>query len=453
MSHKLFTLLNSHQVSCNPCLCLSKTWESRKLSYKLSLVNSHAALKLVLVWPGHESWNGSHSNSRFSTLINFHATLVLVWPGHESWENSHTNSRFSTLMQLLFLFDQNMRVKKTLIQTLACQHSCNSCSCLTRTWELRKPSYKLSLVNTHATLALVWPGHESWVNSYTNSRLSTLMQLLFLFDQNMRVKKTLIQTLACQHSCNSCSCLTRTWELRKPSYKLSLVNTHATLALVWPGHESWVNSYTNSRLSTLMQLLFLFDQNMRVKKTLIQTLACQHSCNSCSCLTRTWELRKLSYKLSLVNTHATLALVWPGHESWENSHTNSRFSTLMQLLFLFDQNMRVKKTLIQTLASQHSCNSCSCLTRTWELRKPSYKLSLLNSHATLALVWPGHESWVNSHTNSRLSTLMQLLFLFDQNMRVEKTLIQTLACQHSCSSCSRLTTTWGLKGNSSLKTS
>ena len=84
-------------------------------------------------------------------------------------------------MQLLFSFDQEMRVKKTLIQTLAGQLS------------------------------------------------STLMQLLFSFDQDMRVEKTLIQTLACQLS------------------------------------------------SILMQLLFSFDQDMRVEKTLIQTLACQLS--------------------------------------------------------------------------------------------------------------------------------------------------------------------------------
>ena len=53
------------------------------------------------------------------------------------------------------------------------------------------------------------------------------MQLLFSFDQDMRVKKTLIQTIACQVS------------------------------------------------SALIQLLFSFDQDMRVKKTLIQTIACQ----------------------------------------------------------------------------------------------------------------------------------------------------------------------------------
>ena len=55
-----------------------------------------------------------------------------------------------------------------------------------------------------------------------------------------------------------------------------------------------------------MQLLFSFDQDMRVEKTLIQTLACQLS------------------------------------------------STLMQLLFSLDQNTRVEKTLIQTFPRQLS---------------------------------------------------------------------------------------------------
>ena len=81
-------------------------------------------------------------------------------------------------------------------------------------------------------------------------------------------------------------CLTRTQELGNLSYKLS---------------------------SNLMQLLFSFHQNMRVEKTLIQTLACQLS------------------------------------------------TSPMQLLFSFDQDMRVEKTLIQTLArylsSTQSCAS------------------------------------------------------------------------------------------------
>jgi hypothetical protein len=124
-SWEKLSLLNSHQLLCNSCSRLSGAWELIKLSCKLSLLNSHATL--VLVWPGHESWENSHANSRFSTLINSHVTLVLVCQGHESSENSHANSRFSTL------------------------------------------------INSHATLVLVWPGHESSENSHANSRFSTLI--------------------------------------------------------------------------------------------------------------------------------------------------------------------------------------------------------------------------------------------------------------------------------------
>jgi hypothetical protein len=100
-----------------------------------------------------------------------------------------------------------------------------------------------------------------------------------------------------------------------------------------------------------------------------------------------------------INYNATLVFVWQRHQSWENSHANSRFSTalinwLMQLLlFSFDSGMRVMtETLTQTLASQWlsltlmQLYSCSRLTAAWELRKLSCKLSLLN---WLILVWPG----------------------------------------------------------------
>ena len=121
----------------------------------------------------------------------------------------------------------------------------------------------------------------------------------------MRVEKTLIQTLACQLSCNFCSRLTRTWELRKLLYKSSLANSN--------------------------QLL----------------------CNSCSDLTRTWVLRKLSSKLSLVNYHllSSNSCSQPGHKGWENSYTNSRLSAG---------------------SHQLSCNSCSHLNRTRKLRKLLY---------------------------------------------------------------------------------
>jgi hypothetical protein len=132
--------------------------------------------------------------------------------------------------------------------------------------------------------------------------------------------------------------------------------------------------HANRRLSTLMQLLFSIDRCMRVEKTLImQTLACQLSCNSCSRLIKQWKLRKLSCKLSLVNSYATL--------------------------------------------------TCSRLIKQWKLRKLSCKLSFVNSRATVVLVWLSNESWENSHVNSRLSTLVQLLFSFDQAMKVEKALM------------------------------
>jgi hypothetical protein len=128
-----------------------------------------------------------------------------------------------------------------------------------------------------------------------------------------------------------------------------------------------------------MQLLFSFDGGTKVEKTLMQTLASQLSCNSCSRLMGARELRKLSCKLSLLNSHATLVLVWWGNESRENFHANSRFSTLMQLLFSFDGGTSVEKTLMQTLASQLSCNCCSRLMGARELRKLSCKLSFLKT--------------------------------------------------------------------------
>ena len=157
----------------------------------------------------------------------------------ESWLDSHVNSRLSALVQLLFSFDHRTSklIKLSCKLSLGNSVSCNSCSCLTRTRELMKLSCKL----------------------------------------------------ACQLSCNSCSRLTTTWRLMKLSCKFSLVvNSHATLVLVWPGHE--------------------------VDETLKQTLACQLSCNSCSRVTRAWELMKLPCKLSLVNSHVTLVLVWPTYK-------------------------------------------------------------------------------------------------------------------------------------------
>ena len=116
-----------------------------------------------------------------------------------------------------------------------------------------------------------------------------------------------------------------------------------------------------------MQLLFSFDQDVRVQKTLIQTLACQLSCNSCSRLTRTVKLENLSYKLWFVNSH------------------------------------------------QLSCNSCSRLTRTLELEKLSYKLLFFNSRQ------------LSCNSCSRLTRTSEL-----------RTVIQTLARQPSRSRSTRI---------------
>ena len=67
--------------------------------------------------------------------------------------------------------------------------------------------------------------------------------------------------------------------------------------------------------STLMQLLFSFDRDTTVEKTLMQTLACQLFSTLMQLLfsfDRSRQLRKLSCKISLANSNATFVL---GHES------------------------------------------------------------------------------------------------------------------------------------------
>jgi hypothetical protein len=209
------------------------------------------------------------------------------------------------------------------------QLSFNSCSRLTGAWELRKFSCKLSLHNSH------------------------------------------------QLSCNCCSRLTEAWELRKFLCKLSLHNSHqlscnscSRLTGAWELRKLSKQTFASQLSSTLMQLLFSFYQGMRVEKILMQTLASQLS------------------------------------------------STLMQLLFSFDRGMRVEKILKENSRFTTlivSCNSCSRLTGAWELRKLSKQTfasqlssTLINSHATLVLVWPRHESWENSQ--SKLNFASQLRF-------------------------------------------
>ena len=164
-----------------------------------------------------------------------------------------------------------------------------------------------------------------------------------------------------------------------------------------------------------MQLLFSFDQDMRVEKTLIQTLACQLS-STLMQLLFSFDQNiscKLSLLSTLINSHATLVLVWPG-QAMRARKLSYKLSLGNSHLTLGHESW--PKHLIQTLSlvnsHQLSCNSCSRLTRTWELRKLSYKLSLVNSHqlscnscSRLTRTWELRKlsyklSLVNSHAAS-----------------------------------------------------
>ena len=236
-----------------------------------------------------------------------------------------------------------MRVEKTLVQTLASQLS----STLTSfDWRIR---VERTLVQTLAsqlssTLILVWPAHESWENSRANSRFSTLIY--------------------------SHPRLTGASELRELSCKLSLLNSHL--------------------------LSSSFDWRIRVERTLVQTLASQLS----STLIFVW-LAHQSWENSRANSRfSSLILVWPAHQSWENSRANSRFSSLIY--------------------------SHPRLTGASELRELSCKLSLLNSHQLSPRLTGASEL---RELSCKLSLLISHLLSssFDRRIRVKRTLVQTLA--------------------------
>ena len=354
------TLINSHLV-----------WARMRVERTLvQTLASQLSSTLILVWPAHQSWENSRANSRFSTLIYSHPRLT------GASELRKLSCKLSLLNSHLLSssFDRRIRVERTLVQILASQLS-STLTSFDRRIRVERTLVQTLASQLSSTLILVWLAHQSWENSRANSRFSSLTyshprltgaselrelscklsllnshQLSSSFDKRIRVERTLVQTLASQLS--------------------------STLILVWQAHQSWENSRANSRFSTLInshprltsaselrelscKLSFLnshilsssFDQRIRVERTLVQTLASHLS--------------------------STLILVWPAHQSWENSRANSRFSTLI--------------------------NSHPRLTSASELRELSCKLSLLNSHI--------------------------LSSSFDQRMRVERTLVQTLASQ------------------------
>ncbi len=123
-------------------------------------------------------------------------------------------------------------------------------------------------------------------------------------------------------------------------FRLKILHMYKLIQGVWP-----VNSHLLSSS---------FDRHMRVEKnsranSRFSTLIYSHPR-----LTGAWELKELSRKLSLLNSHL--------------------------LSSSFDWRMRVQRTLVQTLASELS--------------------------STLILVWLAHDSWENSRANSRFSTLI-----------------------------------------------
>jgi hypothetical protein len=217
-------------------------------------------------------------------------------------------------------------------------------------WELMRFCYARgniqSTTNSHATLVLVWLGHESW-DTKASVKRGWELQLSFVFDHK------LLSTL---------------------------INFELVQTLMRVDESLRYRAVISSQLSsTLMQLLFSFDRGMRAEKrqkTLVQNLASQ--------LSSTFILI-YNIQSTVINFHATLGLVWPGHESWENSRANCRFSTLI---------------LVYNIQS-----------------------TLINSHATLVLVWPGHESWENSHANSRFSTLQGLRRMVYQTDEVSWTMV------------------------------
>ena len=139
-----------------------------------------------------------------------------------------------------------------------------------------------------------------------------------------------------------------------------------------------------------MQLSSSFDQGIRVEKSVIQTLACQLASS---------RMQRFSF-----NPDARV------EKTLKKTLASQAISTLMQLMQkLFDK-------LSLDNSHQLSCNSYSRLTKTWELRKLS----------------------LQTHACQHSLTLMQLLSSIDQDIRVQKTVIQTLVFPLSCNACSRL---------------
>jgi hypothetical protein len=92
------------------------------------------------------------------------------------------------------------------------------------------------------------------------------------------------------------------------------INVHLETTDPRPHSRSTANSY---RLLSTLNWMNVDESSLYGAR---QTLASQLSCNSCSRLTRAWELRKLSCKLSLINSHQLL---------FDHAELNETYSSLM----------------------------------------------------------------------------------------------------------------------------
>ena len=157
---------------------------------------------------------------------------------------------------------------------------------------------------------------------------SQLLSTITSFDRRMRVERTLVQTLASQLS-STLTSFDRRMRVERTLVQTLASQLSSTLILVWPAL-------------------------MRVERTLVQTLASQLS--------------------------STLILVWPAHESWKNSRANSRFSTLINFHPRLTGAWELRELSCKlSLLNSHQLSS-SFDRRSWELRELSCKLSLLNSY-------------------------------------------------------------------------
>jgi hypothetical protein len=157
---------------------------------------------------------------RYSPGQLWESTLVLVWSSNESWENSHVNSRFSTLMQLSCQL--NLGQTRTRV---AC--------------ELTSESLHESFLNFHCLIKREQELHESWQARVYMRVFSTFIARSNENKSCMRVDK---REFLWEFSQLSLLDQTRTrvaWELTWEFSQLSLLDQTRTRVAWELTSESW----------------------------------------------------------------------------------------------------------------------------------------------------------------------------------------------------------------------